>query len=299
MVPGMNRPVQLAAATLLVGLAVLGLKLVAYFLTGSIGLYSDALESLVNVGAAMAVIVATWVASKPADANHPFGHTKAEYFAAVAEGVLIIGAAGSILWEAYQGFTTPPVIEVPVVGLLVSMAATIINGVWAVVLVRAGRRLRSPALAADGRHLIADVVTSVGVAVGVLAALWTGVAVIDPIVASLVALNVLWTGWKLVRVSLAGLMDEAASPAEEEQIRSLISTNAGGAIEAHDLKTRRAGRLTFIEFHLVVAGAMPVTEAHDICDRIERAIKAEVPDTRITIHVEPEDKAKHAGIVVV
>ncbi|MCC6736249.1 MAG: cation transporter [Bauldia sp.] len=289
----------LALATFAVGLAVLGLKLLAWWLTGSIGLYSDALESLVNVGAALAVIVTIWVAAKPADANHPYGHTKAEYFSAVAEGVLIIVAAASILWEAYQAFSDPPVIEEVSLGLLVNLGATAINVLWGYVLVVQGRRLRSPALVADGRHLFTDVVTSVGVLVGVLLASWTGVRVIDPIVAALVAVNILWTGWGLVRESVGGLMDEALAPDRVDRIRSIISREAEGAIEAHDLRTRHAGRLTFVEFHLVVAGTMPVTQAHDICDRIERAIRDEFEDVRISIHVEPEDKAKHAGIVVV
>jgi len=298
-----SRPLQrsmlLALATFAVGLAVLGLKLLAWWLTGSIGLYSDALESLVNVGAALAVIVTIWVAAKPADANHPYGHTKAEYFSAVAEGVLIIVAAASILWEAYQAFSDPPVIEEVSLGLLVNLGATAINVLWGYVLVVQGRRLRSPALVADGRHLFTDVVTSVGVLVGVLLASWTGVRVIDPIVAALVAVNILWTGWGLVRESVGGLMDEALAPDRVDRIRSIISREAEGAIEAHDLRTRHAGRLTFVEFHLVVAGTMPVTQAHDICDRIERAIRDEFEDVRISIHVEPEDKAKHAGIVVV
>lgn len=295
----MNSTLRLAVATLVVGVVVLALKFVAYYLTGSVGLYSDAMEGLVNVGSAIAIIVAVWLAAKPADANHPFGHTKAEYFSAVAEGVLIIVAAASILRQAYAGLIDPPAIEEPTLGLAINLGATLINGVWATVLIVGGRRLRSPALVADGRHIVTDVVTSVGVLVGVILAVVTGVAVIDPIVAALVALNVLWAGWRLVRESVGGLMDEAASPDQVERIRAIISTNAEGAIEAHDLRTRHAGRLVFVEFHLVVAGSMPVSEAHGICDRIERAIKTEAPDTRITIHVEPEEKAKHAGIVVV
>jgi cation diffusion facilitator family transporter len=289
---------QLALATLVVGLVVFGLKLQAYFLTDSVGLYSDALESLVNVGAALALIVSTWLASKPADANHPFGHTKAEYFSAVAEGVLIIVAAASILREAYFAIETPRVLQSVSAGLFFNVGATLINAVWAMIILSAGRRLRSPALTADARHLFTDVVTSIGVIAGVLLAVWTGIELIDPIVAVLVALNVLWTGWRVVRQSVGGLMDEAPSAAEVDRIRTIISNHAEGAIEAHDLRARNAGRLVFIEFHLVVPGTMAVSASHDICDRIERAIRDEVPEARITIHVEPEEKAKHAGIVV-
>ncbi len=295
----MNQTIKIAVGSLIVGVAVLAIKFVAYFLTGSIGLYSDAMESLVNVGSAAAVIAAIWVARKPADANHPYGHTKAEYFSAVAEGVLIIIAAGLILSEAFRGFLEPPVIEAPTVGLLVNLSATVLNGIWGWVLISRGRRLGSPALVADGRHLFADVVTSVGVAIGVVIALATNIPIIDPIVASLVALNVLWSGWRLVKESVSGLMDEAAPADQVERIREIISKNAEGAIEAHDLRTRNAGALTFVEFHLVVSGQMTVTASHEICDRIEMAVRDQFPDTRVTIHVEPEEKAKHAGVVVV
>lgn len=295
----LNRTFRLAVGSLVVGLAVFGLKLAAYLITGSVGLYSDAMESLVNIGAAIAVIAALWLARKPADANHPFGHTKAEFFSAVGEGVLIIIAAAAILIEAYNGLIEPPELTEPGIGIGVNIVATLINGIWATVLVIQGRRLSSPALAADGRHIIADVVTSLGVVAGVLLALWTGVAVIDPIVAALVALNVLWSGWRLVRQSVGGLMDEAASPEQVERIREVISKHAEGAIEAHDVRTRNAGALTFVEFHLVVDGEMTVADSHAICDRIEHAIHEAVPDARVTIHVEPENKAKHEGIVVV
>jgi cation diffusion facilitator family transporter len=145
---------------------------------------------------------------------------------------------------------------------------------------------------------MADVITSVGVAIGVLIATAVDAPIIDPIVAALVALNVLWSGWRLVRSSIGGLMDEAPPAGELERIRAIIAGAAEGAIEAHDLRARLAGRLMFIDFHLVVSGGMSVSDAHDICDRIEQAIRDEVKDARITIHVEPENKAKHAGIVV-
>lgn len=294
----LTRTLKIAIGSLVVGLAVLAIKLVAYWITGSIGLFSDALESLVNVGAAMAVIVAVWLAGKPADANHPYGHTKAEFFSAVAEGVLIIVAAVTILRESYAGLLDPPVIDEPAVGIAVNLLATLLNAAWGALLLVMGRRLNSPALVADGRHLFADVVTSVGVAIGVVVAVATDVPILDPILAALVALNVLWSGWRLVKESVGGLMDEAAPAKQVERMREIISHHASGAIEAHDLRTRNAGALTFVDFHLVVDGSMSVTKAHDICDSIERALQAEFENARITIHVEPEDKAKHEGIVV-
>ncbi|WP_188910079.1 cation diffusion facilitator family transporter [Salinarimonas ramus] len=289
---------RLAAGSIAVGLLVLGLKLVAWWLTGSVALYSDALESTVNVAAAVAALVAIWLSSKPADRNHPYGHHKAEYFSAVLEGVLIIVAALSIARAAWGALTEPFAPDFSVPGLAVNAAASVINGIWATILIRVGRSRRSPALAADGRHLVTDVVSSVGVLAGVGLAAVTGWFILDPILALLVAANILWSGWGLVKSSVSGLMDEAVAPEELEAIRTVISRHADGALEAHDLRTRHAGRVTFIDFHLVVPGEMSVCEAHEICDRIEAALRAVVGEAVITIHVEPEDKAKHTGVVV-
>jgi cation diffusion facilitator family transporter len=288
---------HIGATSLLVSLVVLGLKYLAFHLTGSIALYSDALESIINVVTAIVALVALYVAAQPADANHPFGHTKAEYFSAVVEGVLIVIAAFTILREAYAGFLAPRLLDAPAEGLALNALATAINGFWCWYLIRAGRRLRSPALVADGRHLLTDVVTSVGVLVGLGLALATGWAVLDPALAAIVALNILWSGWGLIRESVSGLMDEAASAETIQQIREAISANADGAIEAHDVRTRHAGRTTFIEFHLVVPGDMSVQAAHDICDRLEQVLATEF-EARTMIHVEPEFKAKHSGVVV-
>ncbi|WP_306006782.1 cation diffusion facilitator family transporter [Aquicoccus porphyridii] len=294
----MERTQKIATGSILIGLVVLALKLVAWAMTGSVALLSDAMESIVNVATAIAALIAIRIAARPADSNHPYGHHKAEFFSAVLEGVLIIIAALFILREAAQAFMNPRVLDAPLTGLAVNVAANILNGVWCWVLLREGRRLRSPALVADGRHLLSDVVSSVGVAVGVLLAILTGWVLLDPILAALVAVNILWSGWRVVSTSLSGLMDEAVPEGELEQIRAVISDAAEGAIEAHDLKTRQAGQATFIEFHLVVDGDTSVTSAHDICDRIERALHAEFADAQVTIHVEPEDKAKHSGVVV-
>ncbi|MDQ4060173.1 MAG: cation diffusion facilitator family transporter [Pseudomonadota bacterium] len=293
-----SRAVQLAAGSILIGAVVLALKFGAYWLTGSIALYSDALESIINVVASVAALLALRVSYRPADANHPYGHAKAEYFSAVLEGVLIVLAALSILREAWFGYLDPKPLQAPEWGLAVNALAGAINAVWAWVLIRCGRRWRSPALVADGRHLVTDVVTSAGVLIGLALATLTGWQVLDPALAALVAVNILWSGWNLMRESVGGLMDEAPSVEVMVRIRELISQHATGALEAHDLRTRHAGRLTFIEFHLVVPGTMTVSEAHDICDRIEAALRADVEGSSITIHVEPEDKAKHRGVLV-
>jgi cation diffusion facilitator family transporter len=295
----MDRIQKLAAGSIAVGVIVLGLKYAAYHLTGSIALYSDALESIINVVTAVAALIAIRTSAKPADAEHPYGHHKAEYFSAVLEGVLIIVAALSILREAYFGFLAPKPLDAPFEGLMLNGVASAINAVWCWVLIRQGRMHRSPALVADGRHLLTDVVTSGGVLVGLVLVALTGRAVLDPVLAALVAINILWSGWGLVKESLSGLMDEAVPEKTLSRIREVIAFNAEGALEAHDLRTRHAGKMTFVDFHLVVPGGMSVSSAHEICDRIEHALRAEVEDALITIHVEPEARAKHAGIVVI
>ena len=294
----MDKRQKLAAASIAVAILVLALKGLAYSLTGSVALFSDALESVINVVTAAVALYTIRLAAQPADANHPYGHTKAEYFSAVLEGALIIVAALLILRESWEAAFAPRRIDAPALGLAINAAAAVINALWAWVLVREGRRLRSHALVADGQHLFSDVLTSAGVLVGLGAAWAFDLPILDPALAAIVALNILWSGWKVMRESLGGLMDEAAPPETLARIRDVISANAEGAIEAHDLRTRHAGRITFIDFHLVVAGNLPVSDAHDICDAIERARKAEVPDAVVTIHVEPENKAKHSGIVV-
>jgi cation diffusion facilitator family transporter len=294
----MNRVLVLAGGSIVVGIVVLTLKSLAYVMTGSVALLSDAIESIVNVATAIAAFIAIRLSAKPADAEHPYGHHKAEYFSAVLEGVLIVIAAVAILRETYFAFLSPRNLDAPWLGLAVNGAALAINAGWSWVLIRQGRARRSPALEADGRHLLTDVISSIGVLAGVSLAAITGWAVLDPTLAAIVALNILWSGWGIVKDSIGGLMDEAVPAEILARIREIISVNAEGAIEAHDLRTRHAGRMMFIDFHLVVPGSMTVSAAHDICDRLERAIKAEFPDALISIHVEPDDRAKHAGIVV-
>ena len=294
----MSKTVILAIGSIVVGIVVLGLKSLAYWMTGSIALMSDAMESTVNVATAIAALIAIRIASRPADANHPYGHHKAEFFSAVLEGVMIIVAALLIMHEAWQGFMAPRVLDAPLEGLLVNGAASVINGFWCWLLISRGKLMKSPALVADGHHLLSDVISSIGVTFGVLMAIVSGWSFLDPALAGLVAVNILWSGWKVMTASLSGLMDESVPDPVLTAIREVISNEAQGAQEAHDLRTRHAGKATFIDFHLVVPGQTTVNEAHDICDRIEKALKTKIEDAVVTIHVEPENKAKHTGIVV-
>ena len=289
----------LAATSIVVALGVMALKYVAYLKTGSVALYSDALESIVNVTTAMVALYTVRLAGKPPDANHPFGHHKAEYFSAVLSGALIIVAALLILDEVWRALRNPMPIRSPLEGVLWSGTATAINAVWSGVLIWFGTRHRSPALAADGWHVLTDTITSVGALIGFGLVAATGWQILDPLTAALVAANILRSGWIVMRDSFSGLMDESVDARILAEIRKSISDQGVGAIEAHDLKTRHAGRATFIEFHLVVPGDMPVRAAHEICDRIEAALKAAIEGAHVLIHVEPEEKAKHTGIVVV
>jgi len=282
-----------ARLSLLVALWVLGLKALAYLLTGSVALLSDALESTVNVAAALLALFAIRFAQRPPDETHPFGHSKAEYFSAVLEGVLVVLAAFLIAKESIPRLLHPRPLGDLGPGLLVSLLASLINGLLAWYLLRQGRRLRSPALTADGYHVLSDVLTSVGVLAGVGLAWATGLWVLDPLLALLVAGNILLMGFRLVRQSVGGLMDEGLSPAEVGRIRKTIAEALGGrALEVHDLKTRKAGNRAFLEFHLVVPGSMTVEEAHRLCDELERALEETFPGLAVTIHVEPESERK-------
>lgn len=287
-----QRVASLAGWSIVIAFGVMGLKFVAWKMTGSVALYSDALESIVNVITAGAALWAIRVSQKPADTDHPFGHHKAEYFSAVLEGILIGIAALLIIMAVARSWSEPASLDQPWEGLAVNGGAAAINAVWALVLIRIGGRERSPALVADGRHIMTDVVTSVGVIAGLAGAVVTGWSVLDPLLALLVAVNILWEGWKVVGSSVNGLMDRAVEPDETIRIRDIISANSHGALEVHDLKTRLAGRATFIEFHLVVNADMTVSQSHVICDRIEEALRAEIPSVRVIIHVEPDDEAK-------
>ena len=289
---------RVASGSIAVGAIVLAMKAAAWWMTGSAALYSDALESVVNVVASVIALAALVYAARPADANHPYGHEKVEFFSAAVEGALIIMAAISILQHAWTSWRDPVTLNAPWLALGLTVVSTALNGGWAAVLMRTGRTQRSAALVADARHLYSDVVTSVGILIGIGLVLLTGLRWLDPLAAAATAVHVLWSGLTVVRASVAGLMDEAPDPATMERIRLLVNTHADGALEAHDLRTRHAGRITYLEFHLVVPGAMQVDEAHAICDRVEAALKHEVEGLVVTIHVEPEGKAKHRGVLV-
>jgi cation diffusion facilitator family transporter len=292
-----DRVIRIAAASIGVGLVVLALKAAAWWVTGSAAFYSDALETVVNVAASGMAVAALGFAAKPADLNHPYGHEKVEFLAAVVEGVLIVVAAISILNHAWGTWRHPHLLLEPALGVGLSLAATAVNASWALVLFGAARTARSPALRGDAKHLMGDVVTSIGIVLGVALVLATGELRLDPLVAAATAAYVLWSGVHLIGESVGGLMDMAPADGTVERINAVLKANGGGAIEAHDIRVRQAGRLTFVQFHLVVPGDMSVMAAHDICDRLESALKTDMDHLVVNIHVEPEHKVKAGALV--
>ena len=268
-------------------LATIALKTTAWLLTGSVGLLSDAAESVVNLVAAVVALIALRVAAKPADKNHHFGHSKAEYFSSAIEGVMIFVAASVILVVGIQRLLNPQPLEQVGIGLAISVVAGIINGAVAIVLIRAGRQHNSITLRADGQHLMTDVVTSVGVVVGVGLVALTGWQILDPIVAIGVGINILWTGWKLVSESTAGLMDEALPKETNARIREILAEHTSEQIDFHALRTRVSGARAFMEMHMLVPGAWSVKQGHDAMEDLIDLIRAEFPDLHVTGHLEP------------
>lgn len=268
-------------------LVTITLKTAAWLLTGSVGLLSDAAESVVNLVAAIVALIALKVAAKPADKNHHFGHSKAEYFSSAVEGMMIFVAATVILVVAIQRLLNPQPLEQIGIGLIISVVAGAVNGAVAIVLIRAGRRYNSITLRADGNHLMTDVVTSVGVVIGIALVWLTGWQILDPIVAIAVGLNILWTGWKLVSELTSGLMDESLPKETNARIRQILAEKSSSEVAFHALRTRVSGARAFMEVHMLVPGAWSVKEGHDAMEDLIDDVHREFPDLYITGHLEP------------
>jgi cation diffusion facilitator family transporter len=278
-----------AALSISAAILTIALKFGAYVLTGSVGLLSDAFESIVNLVAALAAFWALSYAAKPPDAGHTFGHSKAEYFSSALEGLLILVAAVSIAIAAGERLLHPQPIEQVGLGLALSLVATAINGGVAWTLLQASRRLRSITLRADAHHLLTDVWTSVGVVVGIGLVSVTGWLVLDPIVALLVAANIVWTGVKLLIETGSGLLDAAIPEDEQKEIARIMREYEAQNIQFHALRTRVAGTRRFVAFHVLVPGAWTVQRGHDACEAIEQAIALALPGTDVTTHLEPAE----------
>jgi cation diffusion facilitator family transporter len=276
-------------------LGTMALKGLAAWITGSVGLLSDALESFVNLGAALLALWMLRVAAEPPDDKHPFGYSKAEYFSAVVEGALIVAAAAVIVGTAVPRLIAPQPIESFGTGLLISLAATAVNLGVALTLLRASKTHHSVALEADAHHLLTDVWTSLGIVAGVGAIALTGWLVFDPLLAIAVAVYIVWTGVSVMRRSLLGLMDRALPEGEVDAIRGLLEPYKAQGLDYHALRTRRAGRHRLVELHLLVPGAMSVRDGHHLAEEIEARIRAAFPGTAVLTHLEPIEDPQSYG----
>jgi len=274
----------------------IGLKGGAAWLTGSVGLLSDAAESLVNLVAAIVALFALKVAIKPPDDNHPYGHSKAEYFSAAVEGVMIFVAAAFIIATSIERLLNPRMPEQLGLGLTISVAASLVNGAVAMVLLKHGRKHGSATLVADGKHLMTDVITSVAVLVGVALVAVTNQPVLDPVVALLAGANILWTGFGLIRSSVDGLMDGSLPEQTNIELLEVLDRfREPGRIEFHAVRTRQAGNRQFMEFHILVPAAWSVRRGHDMTEDVIDALIEVVPGVRVSAHLEPiEDPRSYA-----
>lgn len=275
----------------------IGLKLSAYLLTGSVGLFSDAAESLVNLVAAVAAFGALTLAARPADEEHAYGHGKVEYFASGLESALIIMAAAWIGVTAFGRLLDPQPLEQVPLGLSLTLIAAALNGGVAFVLLRAGKRLRSITLEADAKHLLTDVWTSLGVVVGIVAVQLTGWLVLDPLIALVVAANIVWTGVRLLRETTGGLLDEALPDEDQAQISKVLSEYENGSVHFHALRTRQSGQRRFVSMHILVPGGWSVKQGHDLSEKIDKDLRGELPGSTVFIHIEPsEDPASFEDV---
>jgi len=268
-------------------LATISLKLVAWWVSGSVGLLSDALESFVNLAGAMFALLMIQIANEPPDASHPFGHSKAEYFSSGFEGTMIFVAAVAILWSAAPRILHPQPLEALGMGLWFSAASTALNLGVSLTLSRASRRLRSVALEADARHLMADVWTSVGVIMALIAVTLTGWTWLDPLIAVAVAIHILFEGWRLMRGAADGLMDQALPVADVANIESLLDEYAVRGVHYAGLKTRMAGSQRFVHLNVLVPGDWRVDQSHELLDEIEARVSAVLGEAQVTTHLEP------------
>ena len=279
-------------------LITIGLKFYAYFYTGSMGLFSDALESCVNLLAAVVALIMIHISEKPADEGHEFGHTKAEYFSSAIEGGLILVAAFSIIWSAAPRLLAPQPIENVGLGVLISLSASLVNLGVALVLIKNGKKNNSLLLEADGKHLMTDVWTSIGVITAIFIVKLTGFLILDPIIAIIVALNIVWTGFQLLKRSANGLMDASISESELKIVTDYLNELKTDKIDFHSLMTRQAGQRKFISLHLLVPGEWSVQQGHDYAENIEETIEDMFSEpVTVSTHIEPiEDPASMRDI---
>jgi cation diffusion facilitator family transporter len=294
----LRNPVLLS---ILAAVVTLGLKAWGYYLTGSVSVFSDAAEGLINLFAAGAAYFSLWYSAQPVDEEHTYGHEKIEFFASGLEGVLILAAALGIVWYAAARLISPESqLEQLGIGTILVGLAAVINLVVALILLRVAKRHHSIVLEADGKHLLADVWSSVAVIIGLTLVNFTDVHALDSLVAIMVAISFAWTGYDLVRRSFNGLMDHALPVEEQEAVRAAIAGALEPGMDFHALRTRQAGSQRFADFHLLVPGSLSVKRAHALTARVEKAVRAALPSIEVTVHIEPiEEKAAYEDSALV
>ena len=282
-----NSLTKFAWFSIFTAVATIFLKSLAYFLTGSVGLLSDAIESLVNLAAAIIALFMLKIAEQPPDAEHRYGHSKAEYFASIMEGLFIFIAAIAISISAIDRIIHPKIIEQAFLGLGISLIASIINYVVAKKLLKVGKKHRSITLEADGHHLMTDVITSIGVIVAVFLVALTGLQILDPVVAILVSINIVFTGLKLIKRSILGLLDTSISHEELDIIKSVFKKYESKGLKFHGLRTRQSAQRRFVDFHVLTPGSWSVRKGHDILEDIEKEIRDAIQKVTVSTHLEP------------
>ncbi|MGH2537829.1 MAG: cation diffusion facilitator family transporter [Candidatus Promineifilaceae bacterium] len=278
---------RFAWLSILTAVLTIVLKVAAYWLTNSVGLLSDAIESSANLIAAGVALIVLIIAAQPPDEEHAYGHAKAEYFSSGVEGTLVLLAAAAIVWSAAHRLAEPELLDQLDVGLLVSVVAAGLNLLTGRVLQRAGRRYRSVTLTADAHHLMADVWTTAGVIVGVLAVRVTGIQMLDPLIALAVAARIIYTGALLVHTAVQGLMDTALPADEQSKIRQVLATYAGDGVQFHALRTRQSGAQRFMSVHIQVPGAWSVARGHSLLEDLERDVRRALDPITVFTHLEP------------
>lgn len=281
--------------SILAGISTIALKTSAYFFTGSVSLLSDAAESIINLIAASIAFVAVRLSAKPADETHAYGHEKIEFFSSGFEGALILSASFTIAGIGFERLIYPHEPHSLDIGMVLSLAGALVNGIVALILLKVGKDHNSIVLEADGKHLLTDVWTTVGVLFGLMLARLTGFYWLDPVLAILVAILILYTGSKLIWKSFKGLMDHALPPEDLFHIRNIIQENLSTEMKYHALRSRQAGGKKFIDFHLLLPGNMSISEAHTIMEKLEDSIKSKIKDIQIQIHAEPIDDPRSYG----
>lgn len=294
-----SKAVKLTLLSVLVSILIFIVKLLAYFITKSVAIYSDAMESIVNIISATIAFLGTKVALKPPDQKYPYGYTKFEYFVSIIEAFFIIGAAITIFEKAYQHLLNPEFSKNLAVGFSLIFVTLFLNTILSYYIYKRGKKENSPILISHASHLFTDVITSVGVIVGVFVAHISNFLILDPIIALIVGINILYLGYKIIRTSITSLLDVSLPKEKIDSIQEIIKNtiksypNSPYVIyDVHDFKTRRAGRKGFVEFHLTVSGNMSVREAHNLCNELEKKITDKFPELLITIHIEPEEEKK-------